>query len=166
MLRVYSYIDENRPNVGKPNDFYCTASIHFIRASIASKFNFTNMKNHSSSPIFHTGPLTIVALLYITTRGQVDTGGSIEAGLPPAVVWMQHAAQFDLCQFHHFSHVRALVLQRQLVGVDQNRVQAALEALQNQRVLLLLRDTLLVLHLVQRAEADIQLQNMNGLHEQ
>lgn len=92
-----------------------------------------------------------VSLLYITTRGQVDTGGSVEAALPPALVWMKHTAQFDLGQFHHFSHVRAFVLQRQLVGVDQNRVQAALEALQDQRVLLLPREALLSLHLVERA---------------
>lgn len=92
-----------------------------------------------------------VALLYVTTRGQVDAGGSVEAALPPAVVRVKHAAQFDLSQFHHFSHVGAFVLQRQLVGVDQNRVQAALEALQDQRVLLLPRGALLSLHLVDRA---------------
>lgn len=86
-------------------------------------------------------------MLYVTTRGQVDAGGSVQAGLRQAVVRVKHAAQFDLRQLHHFGHVRAFVLQGQLVGVDQNRVQAALEALQNQRVLLLLRDALLVLHL-------------------
>lgn len=87
-------------------------------------------------------------MLFITTRGQVDAGGSVQAGLPPTVVWMKYAAQFDLSQFHHFSHMRAFVLQRQLVGVDQNRVQASLEALQDQRVLLLPRGALVRLHLV------------------
>lgn len=100
--------------------------------------------------LLHTRRLIKVALLFITTRGQVDTSGSVEAAVPLAVVWIKYAAQFNFSQFHHFSHMGAFVLQRQLVRVDQNRVKAALETLQDQWVLRFPSGALVILHLVEK----------------
>lgn len=77
-----------------------------------------------------------VQLLILTTRGQAGARSSVAAGLLQASIRVDDAAQLQLRQSHHLGVVRAFVLQGQLVVVEHDRVQAALEALKHPRVLL------------------------------
>lgn len=72
--------------------------------------------------------------LLLTARGQAGASGSIATGLLKAGVRIKDAAQLQLGQSHHFCVARAFVLQRQLVVVQHDRVQAALETLKHPRV--------------------------------
>lgn len=53
------------------------------------------------------------------------------AWAPLASIRVEHAAQLQLRQTHHFGEAAALVLQRQLIVIQHHRVQAALETAQH-----------------------------------
>lgn len=74
-------------------------------------------------------------VLLLTTRGQACASGSIAARLLQAGIRIEDAAQLHLCQSNHLCIARAFVLQWQLIVVQHDRVQAALETLKHPRVL-------------------------------
>lgn len=74
--------------------------------------------------------------LLLTARGQAGASGSVATGLLKAGVRIKNAAQLQLCQPYYLCIARAFVLQRQLIVVQHDRVQAALETLKHPLVLL------------------------------
>lgn len=69
--------------------------------------------------------------MVFTTRWQAGASPSVLARTPLAGVGIQHAAQLQFGQAHHFCKAAALVLEGQLVVVQDDRIQAALEAAQH-----------------------------------
>lgn len=73
----------------------------------------------------------LLYFLLLTTRGQTGANGSIATRLLQAGIGVEDAAQLQLCQSHHLCIARAFVLQWQLIVIQHDRVQAALETLEH-----------------------------------
>lgn len=68
-----------------------------------------------------------------TSRGQAAADGSIEAGLADARIGVKNTTQLDLAEPGYLSVTAPLVLEGQLIAVQGQRAQAALEAVLSPR---------------------------------